>query len=173
MSPKVSRKNNAYQSAATQQGASLFELMVVVIVLSCFYYVAIDRLREYRAEYETAEVNWTTAAIQTAMHTEYARLSLKGGPVRSSSGENPLRYLARMPLNYEGEFCRPNLNEFKGGNWYFDTCDKQLVYVYSSEKFFAPRYPIVLQFKVESFRLLTEPAKQIPRVSIGKNIKLR
>lgn len=169
----LSHKNNAHIHAAKQQGAFLFGLIVVVIILSGLYSVLIERAWRYRVQYEKAEVAWTTAAIQTALQTEYARLRLMGRPVPILKGENPLRFLSRMPLNYEGELCHPDVYEFKGGNWYFDTCDKRLVYVFSSEKFFAREYPIVLQFKVESFRLLTEPAKPIPIVSKGKNIKLR
>lgn len=139
----------------------MFELMVVVLVLSVLYYTVIDRVMDYRAQYESAEVNWTIATINTARKTEiatdtiYRALGKKIAPRQKSA--NPMQSLDPKPRNYVGELCDPDPRTLSG-SWYFDRCKSVLVYVYTNEKFFAGGHPKMLRFNVESLHLLTDPA---------------
>ena len=156
----LSRKNNAVSAPSKAGGFTLFELMVVILLLCGIYYVVIERLMYYRAQYETAEVRWTVAAIRASGQVNSA-LARGGLLVRKPSmhSPNPMRLLAPLPRNYLGEMCNPDLSEVEPGNWYFDSCNSWLVYVYNHEKLFAVGHPKILKINVESLRLLTDPAR--------------
>jgi hypothetical protein len=157
---RLSRKNNAVFPCRRVGGFTLFELMVVILLLCGIYYVVIERLMYYRTQYESAEVRWTLAAIRSSGQVDLA-LRKGGLLVRKPSvaSPNPMRMLAPLPRNYLGEMCDPDLAEVEPGNWYFDPCNSWLVYVYNHEKLFALGHPKILKFNVESLRLLTDPAR--------------
>jgi hypothetical protein len=156
----ISRKNNASRMYCRAGGFTLFELIVVILLLCGIYYVVIDRLMYYRAQYESAEVRWTIAAIHASRRAELAikqqRITVEQ---RLELSRNPMRELGRLPHNYLGEICDPDVSSLEPGNWYFDNCNLWLVYIYNREKFFALRHPKILKFNVESLRLLTDPAR--------------
>lgn len=156
---RVSHKYNAALDRFRHRGASLFELMVIASLVSICYIGILSQLRYYRTQYEEAEISWTVAAIQTALTGIYVRSHLMQSAAPELNGVNPFGLLMRQPTNYAGEICNADPRDLKRGNWYFDKCNSWLLYVFASEKFFAPEYPKILKFKVESFRLLTAPRK--------------
>jgi hypothetical protein len=156
----ISRENNACRRHCRADGFTLFELVVVILLLCGIYYVVIDRLMYYRAQYESAEVRWTIAAIHTSQRAELAMKSPASGALNAvERSRNPIRHLSRLPHNYLGEICDPDVDDLEPGNWYFDNCNLWLVYIYNREKFFALGHPKILKFNVESLRLLTDPAR--------------
>jgi ABC-type multidrug transport system fused ATPase/permease subunit len=164
MTVRSSRKNNGSSVLRALLLFKMFELLVVVMVLSVLYYTVIDRVMQYRAQYESAEVSWTIAAINTAKKTSIATETIYRAlgkqdllRQRPRSG-NPIDFLAVPPRNYLGEMCDPDPRTVVRGGWYFDKCNQWLVYVFNSEKFFAQEYPKMLRFNVESLHLLTDPA---------------
>ena len=165
MKVPLSRKNNVASVLRALLLFKMFELLVVVMVLSVLYYSVIDRVIGYRQHYETAEVNWTITAINTARRTEIATNAIYRAigkkellAQRRPQSRNPMDALDPKPKNYIGEICDPDPREVQGGSWYFDKCNVWLVFVYTNEKFFARGYPKMLKFNVESLHLLTDPA---------------
>ena len=166
MSRLISRENNVWRTLRSLIYFQLFELLVVVIVLSALYFVLIGRLLDVESQFETAEVTWTVAAIKTAgnadrtmQHLRRALGKPEASPPAGVSAANPMRLLTSLPRNYIGEFCNIDPNAIRGGSWYFDKCNRRLVYVFAGQKIFSSGYPRVLKFNVESLRLLTDPAK--------------
>lgn len=156
----LSRKNNAVSACSRAGGFTLFELMVVILLLCGIYYAVIERLMYYRMQYESAEVAWTVAAIRTSREADFAMK--RGGLAERKPHDgapNPMGLLIRPPHNYLGEMCNPEVGKVEPGNWYFDSCNSWLVYVYNQEKLFALGHPKILKFNVESLRLLTDPAR--------------
>ncbi|HEY1044080.1 MAG TPA: hypothetical protein VGE60_09465 [Telluria sp.] len=157
---RISQKYNALRGFPFSRKITLFELVVVFLLLCGIYYLLIDRLIYFRRQYEVAQVNWTIAAIHTARGVDAAarRVGRHRGE-KPGAARNPMQYLEPAPPNYIGELCDPDPMNVERGIWYFDRCNSWLVYVYNSEKFFAPEYPKILKFNVESLRLLTDPAR--------------
>jgi prepilin-type N-terminal cleavage/methylation domain-containing protein len=155
----VSHKNNVCHERLKDHGFTLFELVVVILLLCGIYYLVIGRLMYYRTQYEAAEVRWTLSAMRASKRAELAPLhgGLSSGEAQRQS--NPMRLLSQPPHNYLGELCDPDVQQLRRGSWYFDRCNSWLVYVYNSEKIFAREHPKILKFNVESLRLLTDPAR--------------
>ena len=155
----ISHKNNAVGRVPEHDGFALFELIVVILLLCGIYYLLIERLMYYRVQYEAAEVRWTLAAMRSSRHAGVVVQT--GGLIRMEQAGrgNPMLLLSRLPHNYLGELCNPDVRQLERGNWYFDKCNSWLVYIYNSEKIFAQEYPKILKFNVESLRLLTDPAR--------------
>ncbi|HEU4853619.1 MAG TPA: hypothetical protein VFT37_15835 [Telluria sp.] len=164
MTLRVSRKNNISRTLQSLLVFKLFELVVVMLVLSGLYYTLIPRVMSARGAYETAEVNWTVAALGASRRTERAIIEMNFalGKYRRTKKplpvKNPMSLMSPQPRNYIGEFCNPDTREIARGSWYFDHCNLWLVYVFNSEKIFASEYPKVMKFNVESLRLLSGPA---------------
>lgn len=168
MSRLISRENNIWRTLRSLIFFQLFELLVVVLVISALYFVLIGRLVEVEQQFESAEVTWTVAAIKTATHADIAMQHFHRALGRAPEGmprdisiANPIRLLARQPRNYIGEFCNADPSTIKRGSWYFDKCNSWLVYVFSEQKNFSAGYPKILKFHVESLRLHTDPANTL------------
>ena len=151
----LSRKNNKRCKIATQQkGVTLFELVVVILLLCGFYYALADRLVYYRAQAEQAEVKWVVAAMKATLHGQQAVLHLTGEPHRIAAlaGANPMAGLGPPPPNYLGELSAPDLKKLPRGTWHFDKASHELVYLLNYAKYFAEEHPKILKFKVEFSR---------------------
>lgn len=154
----LSQKNNKRGKTATQQkGFTLFELVVVIVLLSAFYYALADRLVYYRAQAEKAEVKWVVAAMKATLHGKQAVLYLTGEApsIASLAGANPMAMLGPPPPNYLGELASPDLRKLPRGIWYFDKGNRELVYLLNFENYFAEEHPKILKFKVEFSRKST------------------
>lgn len=98
-------------------------------MVSVLGYVVADRLLAYRAAAEKVAVEQTVGSLQSALTLQFSGAVLRGGDLEALGRENPVRWLARRPDNYLGEYYDPKPGEAEPGNWYFDLMDRQLVYV--------------------------------------------
>ncbi len=124
-----------------ERGFSLFELLIVVVVISLLLVVAVDRLLAVRYEAERAMVQSVTGALRSALDIDFAGAAAKGELARigQAAGSNPMTRLAEKPETYAGEFFGPQPELFEPGSWYFDTRDRALVYVVRfPEQFVSP-----------------------------------
>ncbi len=104
-------------------------------MVSLLGYVVADRLLAYRAVAERTAVEQTVGSLQSALTLQFSGAVLRGGDLAALERESPVRWLARNPDNYLGEYYDPKPGEAEPGHWYFDLKDRQLVYVVK----FAPR----------------------------------
>lgn len=151
----LSQKNNKRGKIATRQiGASLFELVVALMLVCAFYYALADRLLYYRAQHEKAEVGWVLAAMKATLRGKEAVFYLTGEPEKALAlvGANPMAMLGQVPRNYIGELDAPDPRKLPHGTWYFDREKRVLVYLLNYEKYFAEEHPKMLKFKVEFSR---------------------
>ncbi|MFK5915311.1 MAG: prepilin-type N-terminal cleavage/methylation domain-containing protein [Woeseiaceae bacterium] len=112
-----------------QQGFTLLELIVVIIVISILGLFAIDRIFAIRIAAEQAAVKQLVGTIKSALGLEVARLALDGKmyAVAKLDKSNPLLLLSQNPNNYIGE--KNNGKKItEPGVWYFDKKQKTLVY---------------------------------------------
>jgi len=118
-----------------QQGFTLLEIIVVIILISILALFSVDRLLSLRIAAEKASVTQVIGNIRSALGLEVARLALDNNmiAVAALAKTNPVPLLAQAPSNYLGE-QEKNINEV--GQWYFNKEEGVLVYnVIHSENF--------------------------------------
>jgi general secretion pathway protein G len=135
------------------RGFTLLELAVCVALCTLLAGFLLVRLAEYQRESERVAAHRLAAAMRTAMAVRVAQLGGSANDLMTLSRENPFRWLARPPKNYQGEFYKPQPGLIKEGHWYFDPSDRTVNFVQHSDTF-SSEIPKLLKFKVE---LLREP----------------
>lgn len=110
-----------------QGGASLFEFVVVLIIISVLAAVLLNRLGYYKEMLEKAAMDATLRNIKTGLQVKLAELIVTNRQSQASrlESEDPLKWLDEKPLNYGGSYRSPS----NAGTWYFDAGTHELVYV--------------------------------------------
>lgn len=120
-----------------QNGFTLLELVVVIILISILGLFATDRIWKLQAAAERAAVNQIIGNLKSTLGLEVARLALDGkiNSVAKLANANPILLLAQAPSNYIGEII-DGAHITKTGIWYFDNKQNALIYNVSySENF--------------------------------------
>ena len=114
-----------------ERGFSLFELVIVIVIISVLLVVAVDRLLRLRFEAERATVQSVVGALRSGLYVEFAAAAAHNQLARMdvAGGSNPMLRLAEQPDGYAGEFFGADPALFEPGTWYFDTRDRALVYL--------------------------------------------
>jgi len=115
----------------SERGISLFELLIVIVIISVLLVVAVDRLLALRFEAERTTVQSVIGALRSALYIEFAAAAARGQVNRmdTAGGSNAMLRLAQTPDSYAGEFFGADPALFEPGTWYFDTRDRALVYL--------------------------------------------
>jgi len=125
----INRVNKRYKRCKNT-GFSLLEIIVVVVIISILFGLAIDHLFKWRISAEKAGVQKLVSQMRSAISLQVTKYYVKGrlGDVLNLVGTNPLVYVIELPSTYSGEFKRPDLNTLQPGNWLYDTSKKILIY---------------------------------------------
>ena len=115
----------------SERGFSLLEILIVVVIVSVLFVVAIDRLLRARYEAERAMVESVIGALKSALYIDFAAAAARNqlAAMDAAAGSNPMLRLAEKPETYAGEFYGAAPGTFEPGTWYFDSRDRALVYV--------------------------------------------
>lgn len=126
------------QRLRNNRGFSLFEVVVVLIILGALLAVLLQRITYYQAEAERAQVVKLAANMRAAFNSRLYAAETRGerGKLAAMAGSNPIHLLERAPENYLGEIDVTPTNTVKPGYWYFDRAQRKLVYVFISKKSF-------------------------------------
>ena len=125
---------------ARQNGFTLLELVVVIIIISILGLFALDRFWSLRVAAERAAVQQVVGNIRSALGLEVARYALENrlAELPRLDGSNPMPLLAQTPRSYLGELS-PDPATLAEGSWYFDPTTKTLNYrVTYRENFSSP-----------------------------------
>lgn len=157
-----------------QVGVTLFEVVIALIVFSILLGSALERIYFYQGEAERAAVQLLVAHMRTALSSRQYGELVSGNRINNQAllRENPMSWLQRFPGNYGGEIVNSTLLNLTPGNWYFDTSQRKLVYVFSSKKSFLGDSFERWYFKVEFNRLPTNNAKQVGSPQIDGGVAL-
>jgi prepilin-type N-terminal cleavage/methylation domain-containing protein len=122
------------------QGFTLFELVVVIIIISTLAAVLMDRVLFYQEAAERAAMEQMAGTLRSALHLQIADRLLKGKTreLPLLAEDNPMDWLAEQPANFAGVRFNPKPGEVAKGDWYFDLKDKQLVYIVARGSHFTP-----------------------------------
>lgn len=117
-------------SSACQNGFSLLELAVILVIISVLLWVVGTRFFNIQAYAEQAATEQAVGALQSALGMKVAERFVKGDTkgIESLEGSNPMDFLAQAPKNYLGALQRPDPSSIDGGHWYFDARARVLVY---------------------------------------------
>ncbi|MGQ0547384.1 MAG: type II secretion system protein [Betaproteobacteria bacterium] len=115
-----------------ERAFSLLELVIVIVIVSLLMLVAVDRLLRLRFEAERVMVESMLSGLRSALYIEFAGAAVKGrsdAVAAAAGGSNPMKLLAERPDTYAGEYAAADPAAVAPGSWYFDTKERNLVYV--------------------------------------------
>lgn len=146
-----------------QRGFSLLELAVVAVVWVVVFGVFLERLTFYQEAAEHARFESELQIFKTGLQLRMAELISKNREkeARQLEIENPLRWLDKPPASFSGEYPeRP-----QSGNWYYDSFNRELVYVINQSRFLKmqdTRQPLQLRFRVQiSYQPIDAPGGRV------------
>ena len=115
----------------SQRGFTLIELVVVITIVVILATALLNRVWFYQEQAEKAAMVEVAGAIQTALVMQYGRMLTHGmeSETTALAVDNPIRWLAKQPRNYSGEFYDPTPRSVAPGNWVFDLRSRELIYV--------------------------------------------
>ncbi len=106
-------------------GFTLVEIIIVIVVLGVLSAVAIPKFIEVRAEAEVAAVNNMVSSLESAMSIAASRSYIDGDPI---AAHNPFDDLANVPKNYNGEQSSVNPANTPSGTWTYRTNGGWIMY---------------------------------------------
>lgn len=123
-----------------QAGFTLFELVLVIAVVSVLAGVLFSRMLFYQEAAEKAVMEETASALGSALYIQVAGRVARGRneEIPKMAQRNPMDWLAKKPKNYYGEYYNPMPGDVPPGNWYFDLKDHHLVYLVERGEHFVP-----------------------------------
>lgn len=118
-------------AAGRHAGFTLFELIVVICIVSILAGILLNRLQVYKEAAEKAAMQQTAAAIKSALQMRVAAYMIGGrdNEIENLRNENPVNWLQEKPADYAGEFYADAYARVPPGSWYFDLTRRELVYV--------------------------------------------
>lgn len=121
------------------RGFSLFELLVVIVIVSVLTVIAISRLLALQVDAERVVMESTVGAIRSGLGIKVAESIAKHkvSTLPSYEDRNPMNLLAEVPRNYLGEMENIDPQVLEKGSWYFDRPAKTLVYIVDNAGYFS------------------------------------
>ena len=121
---------NTVLTPKQQQGFSLAELVIVIIIVAVLFGFAIDRLLKLEARAERAAIEQIIGTLQSALAMEIsahvARNNIPG--LARFVGTNPMNNLSDTPVNYLGEVSHADIQDMESGQWVYDRGQQVLFY---------------------------------------------
>lgn len=121
------------------RGFSLFELLVVIVIVSILMVIAISRLLALQVDAERVVMESTVGALRSALGIKVAESIVKHkiAGLPAYEGSNPMNLLAEVPANYLGEIEGADPYVLEKGSWYFDKLAKSMVYIIDNTGYFS------------------------------------
>jgi general secretion pathway protein G len=121
-------------------GFTLFELIVVVSIITTLMGLFTNRVLYYQEQAEKVAMEEVALTIQSALHMQFAqdatRSKLYDAPPYVQ--DNPMDMLQKRPKNYVGEFYDPTPESIAPGHWMFDLKSRDLIYLPDRTGHFTP-----------------------------------
>lgn len=110
-----------------QGGFTLVELGVCLCIIAVLAAVLLHRFTFYKEMAEKAAMESMVRIIKTGLQIRLAELIVTNRQAQAASleADDPTQWLDARPANYGGAYGDP----LRRGTWYFDTPERQLVYV--------------------------------------------
>lgn len=120
------------------KGFSLFELLVVIIIVAILMVLAIQRLLILQVDAERVVMESVVGTLRSAIGIKVAETVIRQNVASlvSLEGSNPMDRLAETPRNYLGELAGVSPDTLETGSWYFDISSRTLVYLVDNQTYF-------------------------------------
>ena len=108
-------------------GFTLFELAVCLCIIAVLAAVLLHRFIFFKEMAEKAAMESTVRIIKTGLQIRLAELIITNRQAQATvlETDDPTRWLDARPANFGGDYGASP----RRGTWYFDTLERQLVYV--------------------------------------------
>jgi prepilin-type N-terminal cleavage/methylation domain-containing protein len=112
-------------------GFTLFELIIVIILVAVFSGILLKRFQVYQEMAEKTAMEQTAGAVRSALTIQVAGLIARGRveDIPKLVAVNPMTLLTESQKNYVGEYYNVERADIPTGSWYFDLKRRHLVYV--------------------------------------------
>ena len=123
-----------------QQGFTLIELIIVIVIIVSLMGLLINRTLFYQEQAEKTAMEQVAGAIQSALILQYSQIMTRGKPsdLAALAKDNPINWQQKKPPNYAGEYYDPTPTSVNSGRWVFDLRSRDLIYVVRSANYFKP-----------------------------------
>ena len=158
-------------------GFTLLELVVVVSIIALLAGLLVERVGYFSERAEKAAMEGTLSVLRAALHLQAASLIAKDRieDLRALANGNPMDWLAGQPRNYLGAFDGTPPVMPDGGNWFFDSRSRMLVYRVYRTRHFVParagdnaiRFRVVVEFGPEGESPRENALTVLKRLSIA------
>ena len=127
-------------SLTLQNGFTLLELVVVMVIASVLAVILLNRLWYYQEIAEKTAMEMTVMNMRSGLRLRIAELMMQNRMDETVKlmYENPITWLATLPPNYMGKISGSKKTALIPGNWYFDVGQQELVYLVQHDRFFKP-----------------------------------
>jgi general secretion pathway protein G len=121
-------------------GFTLFELIIVIVLVAVFSGMLLGRFLMYQEAAEKTAMEQTAGAIRSALNIRLAALIARGrtAEIPKLVTLNPITLLVEKQRNYAGEYYDVSGSDIPPGSWYFDLKNKELVYLVDRGAHFVP-----------------------------------
>ena len=159
---------------ARQQGFSLFEMVIVIVLLAILTGVFLQRILSLQEMTEKTVMEITVTNMRTGLRYKIAKLMIESGSQDFPPllDENPINWLQKPPENYQGEFTSLSDKEILPGNWYFDTGAKLLVYRLNLDNHFVSKQKGISEIRFKVINLTKNSQRDETEVKSVVGIKL-
>lgn len=122
-----------------QKGFTLFELVVVIVIISILATFALDRYARLLVDVERTSMEHDLGVMRSAISMQVAAHYLAGEmeALRLLADSNPMELLAEKPTNYVGILSREKAETIEKGAWYYDLDSKELIYLVINNRYFS------------------------------------
>ncbi len=130
----------SYRPVCQSRGFTLFELILVISIVSVLVGVFLNRFISYQELAERTAMEQVVATVQSALVLQFAQIQTRGqeSDLAAMAIDNPMRYLQKQPRNYAGEFYDATPISAESGNWIFDLKSREMVYLVRHKENFRP-----------------------------------
>jgi len=126
-----------YNARSSEKGFTLFELVVVIVIISLLAVVALGYYRKLLVRIESSTLEYNLGTLRSAAAMTFAEYYLHGrlSELPELLGTNPMSLLAQVPKNYRG-LLPAAAQDVQPGSWYFDPDAQHLVYQVNHRAYF-------------------------------------
>lgn len=121
-----------------QKGMGLFELVVVVVIISILMIYAIDRMQNLFLNMEKVSVLRVIGSLNSAINLQAAERVVEQGieGIKTLENSNPMDFLSQVPHSYIGLISDQQVEQLPASSWYFDNDKKILGYIVNNKQHF-------------------------------------
>lgn len=128
----------AEKQRISERGFTLFELVVVIAIISLLAAFALDRYRQLLVDVERTSMQHDLGVMRSAIYIQVAGHIVAGNMegLHELVDSNPMELLAEKPKNYLGVRSRLAAEQIEAGHWYYDDATNTLIYLVINEGYF-------------------------------------